>query len=619
MQGKQDFITASAPAIAEAQLRKATDTLMRYKAGKSNLENRLVANEQWWKMRHWEMMQGNSQPGEAQYTSAWLFNVIISKHADGIQNYPQANILPREEGDKQEAQSLSDIIPCILEQNDFEEVYSDVLWQKLKAGTGVYGIFWDKEKLGGLGDVAIRKMDLLNMFWEPGVTDIQKSRNVFVTEMADEEALKEQYPFLAGESLSDALTPTKYQYDDHIPTDGKCIVVSWYYKKWQGGKQVVHYCRYVGEHVLFATENEAEFREVGLYDHGKYPFVFDRLFPVEGSPCGFGYIDVCKDAQEQIDILNQGIVKNALMGSRPRYFVREDGSVNEEEFADWRKPLVHVDGNLGQDSLMAIAPPAMNDLYVTIMNNKIQEMKEVSGNTDASNGTASSGVTAASAIAALQEASGKTSRSATMGAYRAFCRLTEMVIELIRQFYDAPRQFRITGSMGQEKFVSYDNSGIKPQQVGMEFGVDMGYRMPVFDIKVSAQSKNIYTQNSQNELALQLYGQGVFNPQNVDQALMLLETMDFDGREEIMQRVAAQGGMYQQLIAWQQMALSMAQKYEPQMAEGLAQSIMGGMGAAIPAKQPGAEKDIEGITVEDTREHAVVRKAREQSREASQA
>lgn len=619
MQGKQDFITASAPAIAEAQLRKATDTLMRYKAGKSNLENRLVANEQWWKMRHWEMMQENSQPGEAQYTSAWLFNVIISKHADGIQNYPQANILPREEGDKKEAQSLSDIIPCILEQNDFEEVYSDVLWQKLKAGTGVYGIFWDKEKLGGLGDVAIRKMDLLNMFWEPGVTDIQKSRNVFVTEMADEEALKEQYPFLEGKSLSDALTPTKYQYDDHISTDGKCIVVSWYYKKWQGGKQVVHYCRYVGEHVLFATENEAEFREVGLYDHGKYPFVFDRLFPVEGSPCGFGYIDVCKDAQEQIDILNQGIVKNALMGCQPRYFVREDGSVNEEEFADWRKPLVHVDGNLGQDSLLAIAPPAMNDLYVTIMNNKIQEMKEVSGNTDASNGTASSGVTAASAIAALQEASGKTSRSATMGAYRAFCRLTEMVIDLIRQFYDAPRQFRITGSMGQEEFVSYDNSGIKPQQVGMEFGVDMGYRMPVFDIKVSAQSKNIYTQNSQNELALQLYGQGVFNPQNVDQALMLLETMDFDGREEIMQRVAAQGGMYQQLIAWQQMALSMAQKYEPQMAEGLAQSIMGGMGAAMPAKQPGAEKDIKGITVEDTQEHAVVRKAREQSREASQA
>ncbi len=619
MQGKQDFITESAPAIAEAQLRKATDTLMRYKAGKSNLENRLVANEQWWKMRHWEMMQENSQPGEAQYTSAWLFNVIISKHADGIQNYPQANILPREEGDKKEAQSLSDIIPCILEQNDFEEVYSDVLWQKLKAGTGVYGIFWDKEKLGGLGDVAIRKMDLLNMFWEPGVTDIQKSRNVFVTEMADEEALKEQYPFLEGKSLSDALTPTKYQYDDHIPTDGKCIVVSWYYKKWQGGKQVVHYCRYVGEHVLFATENEAEFREVGLYDHGKYPFVFDRLFPVEGSPCGFGYIDVCKDAQEQIDILNQGIVKNALMGCQPRYFVREDGSINEEEFADWRKPLVHVDGNLGQDSLLAIAPPAMNDLYVTIMNNKIQEMKEVSGNTDASNGTASSGVTAASAIAALQEASGKTSRSATMGAYRAFCRLTEMVIDLIRQFYDAPRQFRITGSMGQEEFVSYDNSGIKPQQVGMEFGVDMGYRMPVFDIKVSAQSKNIYTQNSQNELALQLYGQGVFNPQNVDQALMLLETMDFDGREEIMQRVAAQGGMYQQLIAWQQMALSMAQKYEPQMAEGLAQSIMGGMGAAMPAKQPGAEKDIEGITVEDTQEHAVVRRAREQSREASQA
>ena len=80
---------------------------------------------------------------------------------------------------------------------------------------------------------------------------------------------------------------------------------------------------------------------------------------------------------------------------------------------------------------------------------------------------------------------------------------------------------------------------------------------------------------------MQLYTTGVFNPQNVDQALMLLETMDFAGKDEIIQRVSAQGGMYQQLIMWQQMALGLAQDYAPELAEGLARKILGEGGAPV--------------------------------------
>ena len=67
-----------------------------------------------------------------------------------------------------------------------------------------------------------------------------------------------------------------------------------------------------------------------------------------------------------------------------------------------------------------------------------------------------------------------------------------MCIELIRQFYDLPRQFRITGQLGIEQFVSYSNSGIKPQYQGMIGDTDLGMRLPVFDIKVIPQKKNSY-------------------------------------------------------------------------------------------------------------------------------
>ncbi len=565
--------------MTQERIHKAWDTLLRYKGGKARLEARLVEVEQWWKLRHWEWMQERGAKGDMQTASAWLFNVIISKHADGIQSIPEANVLPREEGDKETAKSLSAIIPCVLEQNEFESVYSEVLWQKLKGGTGAYGVFWDSNKLNGLGDISVQRVNLLHLFWEPGIDDIQKSQNIFHVEPVDRERLKQQYPQLEGEAMSRPMSMRKFMTEDRVSDEDKTYVVDWYYHAYQGGKKILHYCKFVGDVVLYATEDQPELAERGLYDHGQYPFVLDSLFPVEGSPCGFGYIDVCKGAQEQIDILNQAVLRNTLVNAIPRYFIRSDGGVNEEEFMDFTRPVVHVTGTLGADSVVPIQTPVLNANCMAMIENKIGELKETSGNTDSSNGITQNSGQAASAIAALQEASGKVSRASTMSAYRAFCKIVNQIIELIRQFYELPRQFRITGEMGDEQFMSFDNHMMLPQAQGVDFGMDMGLRLPVFDVKVSAQTKSAYSKNSQNELALALYGQGVFNPQMSDQALMLLDMMDFDGKEELMQKVAMNGTLLQQMAMYQQIALQLASQVDPALADQLAQGIMTGAAA----------------------------------------
>lgn len=577
----------AAPALRMTQERidRAYETLMRYKSGKAKLESRLVEVEQWWKLRHWEWMQEQGAKDAMKTGSAWLFNVIVSKHADGVSSIPEANILPREESDKATAKALSAIVPCVLEQNGFEEIYSEVLWQKLKGGTGAYGCFWDASKLGGLGDIAISRVNLLNLYWEPGVKDIQKSRNVFYVEAADRELLKQRYPVLSDKPVTGrSVTPRRFMTEDHVDDADKAYVIDWYYHGYENGRKVLHFCKFVDGVVLYATE-DSELAGRGLYDHGQYPFVLDPLFPVEGSPCGFGYIDVCKGAQEQIDILNQAVVTNALVNATPRYFMRSDGSVNEDEFLDFTKPLVHVTGTMNNDTLMPITTPALDATVIALINNKIGELKETSGNTDSSNGITQNSSQAASAIAALQEASGKISRASTLSAYRAFTKLVNQIIELIRQFYELPRQFRITGQMGEEQFVTFDSRGMQPQAQGVDFGMDMGMRLPVFDVKISAQTKSTYSKNSQNELALALYGQGIFNPQMADQAMMLLDMMDFDGRDELMQKVSRNGVMAQQLAMYQQMALQLAQQTDPALAEQLANDIMSGAAAAQSARR----------------------------------
>ncbi len=554
--------------IGRDQIQKAEQIRQKYKDGKKSLEQRIIENERWYKLRHWECMQDKKK--DVQPTSAWLFNCIANKHADAMDNFPSPNILPREEGDRAEAQMLTSIIPVVLDQCDFEQVYSDVWNYKLKSGTGVYGIFWDKSKLNGLGDITIRKIDLVNLFWESGITDIQKSRNVFHVELCDNDILEASYPQLAGKLGNSSVDLSSYVYDDTVDTSEKSAVVDWYYKKNQNGRTVLHYCKYVGNEVLFSTENDPDFAESGWYDHGEYPFVFDTLYQVEGTPAGFGYIDIGKDAQAYIDRGNQAIMENTLANARPRYFVRIDGGISEEEYADTTKPFVHTNENLGQDSILPIQGKPLNSIYVQVINNKIDELKETTGNRDISTGGTTSGVTAASAIAAMQEAGSKLSRDNNKASYRSFRKICLMVIELIRQFYDLPRCFRIMGENGAAKYVQYSNAGIKPQMQGIEMGVDMGYRLPLFDIEVTAQKASPYSKMSQNEIALQFFGAGFFNPQLADQALACIDMMDFDRKDFIMQKIAQNGGMYQQMLAMQQQMFMLAQMVDAERGSHIA-------------------------------------------------
>ena len=500
------------------------EILRRYREGKRSVEARLIASEQWWKLRNTAMedREGHAKPGYRS-RSGWLHNVITSKHADAMEAFPEPNILPREASDKAEAENLSRLLPCILEQNRFERAWSDAWWSKLKFGTGVYCVTWDPEKLGGLGDVDIRRCDLLNLFWEPGAADIQKSKYFFEVSFVDRDELRARYPDLPVAQTYAALTAV-LPYDDRVDLTEKVPVIECYYRR--GG--ALHYARFTPDAVLYATENDpGGLAETGIYDHGKFPYVFDALFPVEGSPCGYGYVDLCKQPQTEIDLMKTAFVENTMNGARPRYFVRRGSGVNREQFLDLNNPLVEVEGTLDESAIAPIRHGSLDGAYLAMLDRTIAELRETSGNTETATGTVHSGVTAASAIAALQEASGKGSRDSAMSGYRAYADLIELVIELVRQFYDLPRQFRILGEDGRETFTAWSNRGLKLQEQG---GM---YRLPVFDIRVVPQKRSAYTKMANNDLALQLFSLGFFRADMAPQALRCLTVMDFDGKEAL--------------------------------------------------------------------------------------
>ena len=619
------------PRIGPEELRRANGILKKYKEGKARLEQRIIDNEQFWKLRHWEQMEKEGQggnSGDPQPASGWLVNCILSKHADAMDCYPAPTVLPREPDDRQEAQRLSRILPVVLKKNQFKRTYSSAWWYKLKSGCAVYGVFWDGTKLGGLGDISVKRMDLLNLFWEPGVTDIQGSAHFFSTELVDNERLLADYPQLEGKLGRGGFTLSRYLYDDTVDTTNKSLVVDWYYHTAVEGRRVLQYCKYVGETVLYATENDTvqptetrflgtdeEGRPVmgqapcgpsmaqrGWYDHGKYPFVFDVLFPEEGTPCGYGYIDLCKSPQKQIDLMNQAILKNTLANATPRFFIRSDGAVNENEYADWTRPFVHTNGNLGADSIAPIRAGSLDSVYVAILNNKIAEMKETAGNRDVANGGTAAGVTAGTAIAALQESSGKLSRNMIDDGYEAFADVVTLCIELIRQFYEMPRQFRLLGAMGTEEFVSYDRSGLQPRV--MDDGVNVSYRVPEFDLEIGAERESPYRTAEANQLALQLFQMGFFREDLADQALRCLELMDFKNKDQLARIISGGRTQAAEMAAMRQQLLQLAQVVDEAKGTHLAERLA-------------AEQADGGSAAPGTSRDAAARGAMERSRQQS--
>ena len=542
--------TEQTPTITDRDVERGIDLLTKYKDGKSNLENRIVNDELWWELRHWEGIgqskakrvdksgkEVTSTPPEPKPSSAWLFNTIQNKHADAMDNYPEPVVLPRERSDEQSAKTLSQILPVVQEYNHFEQVYSDNWWEKLKHGTAVYGIFWDPQKDNGLGDIEIRDIDLLKLFWEPGITDIQKSRNLFIVDLVDNDLLDSEYPQLKGKQKGKVVDVKEYIYDDNVDTSDKSVVVDWYYKvKTPDGRTALHYIKFVGSTLLYASENDPEYRERGFYDHGMYPVVLDVMYPEKGTPIGFGYVAICKDPQLYIDKLSANILENAMMATKKRFFVSDTTAINEQEFLDWNRPLVHVNGPLDDGRIQEIVTQPLSDIYVTVAQMKIEEMKDTAANRDVNSG-GTTNVTAAAAIAALQEAGNKASRDMIAASYRAYTQINTLCVELMRQFYDLSRSFRITGEGSEYQFIDFDNTGLQDQVTGLDTMGNPMFRRPVFDLKIKAQKKNPFSRMEQNERAKELYAMGFFAPENAQASLIALDMMDFDGIQTVKEKV----------------------------------------------------------------------------------
>ena len=618
MEREKDYAIGQTQGLMDKErIDEITSALEYYKGGKVSVDAKATANQEWWRLRHWDTVEAKAtnegtKAGQ-DVGSAWAVNSLINKHADIMDSYPKPNVMPRERDDVEEAKMLSKILPVIEDQTKGETVYSQAGYDFLIDGTAITSVVWDTSMHDGLGDIVKRNVDIHNVFWQPGVEDIQDSEYFFYVTNRSVDDAKAMFPEYADVIGPDNKgTVAEYVHDDHIDKSQTVEVINAYYKRYESRpikvdmgdgsqedvisqKTVLHMAILVSGHCVFCSEGMPEYAD-GFYQHGKYPFVFRTCFPIKDSPCGFSYLDIMKNPQKDIDILDQAVKKNALLKAKPRFWARKNADFNKEDYADWNIDIVEFGSGNPADNVMRIEVDSIPSFVTNQLSMKIDELKETSGNRDFSQGSTQSGVTAASAIAALQEAGSKLSRNINKAMYRGSREEYELEIELIRQFYGEDRQFRILTENGQTDFVNYNNDNIIERDFMLPDGT-VRHRRPIFDVSITAEKSNPFNRASQNETMKELYGLGLFAPDNAPAALVCLEGMEIEGIDKIKEMVMQNATFYQQ---YQQMAQIMIQ-YMPQMAAQIglidpAQAVMSRADEGGNGYKPKNENDESSIT-----------------------
>lgn len=569
--------------VKDLDVGRYLDAFNEYKSARELYDTKIIENENWFRQQYWQYIIDNTDGKEP--TSGTLLNAILNKHADLMDNQPAAVFMAREKNDEMEADKLSKVIPVIMQNANWDDIYDKYCMYKVKQGIGCLTVTWDDTLENGLGDIVINYLDILRIYWEPNCTNIQDSRYVFVTSLVDSDILKDQYSNIMTESAEtyggqDAVQIKTYEGQDQTILANKTLVIDCYERTFSSdGRQIVHLTKTANDRVLESSITNEDTADTGIYAHGMYPVVIDQYVSLEGTLEGMGLIDMNKNNQAYVDKFDILSLQNGVVASKQRWLAKKDGGINLNDITDLSKDVIESSSSVDESSIRAFQANALPDIVTKIRETKILEMKELSGNRDFNQGGTTGGVTAFGAIAALQEAGNKTTRDLVKSNYRSFKKVVTLVVELVREFYSEDRQFRIIGEDQNPEYITFNNQSMINQITNIEEAYiplpdgnkipnpewEPTYRKPVYDIEIIAQKENPFNTISHNQMMLDLYKLGAFNPEMAVASTLLIDNMIFDGKEKLLLKIKENGDLFMQMQQMQMQMQQMQQQFGMQL------------------------------------------------------
>lgn len=457
-----------------------------------------------------------------------ITSAIENLKADYNDEFPEAVIEKESVHSERLAKILTTIIREELDICGFEQAFDDKVHELLQDGWGCWEVGYDPDMNEGLGGSYIRYVMNKNFMCDPHVRDIQDGRACFKIDAKPKYWFKQHYPdkyaFMTGDDGEKDVNHANKTDRTHPSDDKTLMLLECWVRLYNADtrRHEIHFVKVAGHQLL---ENSAEEYPDGYYAHGMYPFIVTALFPQRGTALGIGLVDIFKDAQRYSDKALQIVLTNLYRASKGRLLIDKNYLDNVNDALDFTKDVIYMKGNL-QNAYAWQQPQPLPNTAFTSIDFLTGTIKNESGTNDQSRGQTGAGVTAASAITALQTAATKRSR---MGAQRlqfSFRRAINMLLAVLREKSIVPRTIEITMD-GKAESVSFDRKWYD-EQMKKSDGTTV---VPFIKVKSARQTR--YNIMAHNELVLQMMQvtQGQTDP------VIMLEAFESDNKEAILDTI----------------------------------------------------------------------------------
>lgn len=445
--------------------------------------------------------------------------------ADQMDNMPEATMAPERPGLEDTATDLTDVVRFILAQNNYEALHRRRVEDFFVTGSSVTQVCWDEDMDGGKGDVALIRWPMEAFLWDPFAETIQSARAVMKVSWHPLAWFREHYPkegkYVNGEDLShNAVGQHEAQLEYGQDDESRAMLVEYWYRTYDANKRryQVNVAYMAGGALLDKAED--------VYDHGMYPFIVDALTPIEGLPIGEGLVMELTPMMRYVNRYAHYIDENLRMSAKNRALVRRNANLDMKALCNWQENVIQGD-DITPDAVQWFQSKPLSGMAPQQMLQFQSDIKQDSGQNQFTRGETAGGVTAASAISALQEAGGKITRLRTAVLNQGFKEMVEQVMWLVSQFYGSKKARMITGRDG------------KPREVDMSakhlMGGDKSGRLPAppYHVQIQISRRNPLRVQAQNELFIQAYTMAAQAGQQFPLS-MLFELLQVDGKDRIM-------------------------------------------------------------------------------------
>ncbi len=496
--------------------------------------------------------------------------------------------LPEEPSDTPVAKILDQVAESDWQRGNWSYVLTEILYDGHIIGTGVNEVGFDPDAKYGLGAITFDSRDPFYCFPDPNAFDVNHPRSKYFiyAEPIDIDVLKKQYPKAAKylkpdlldmvqadrtelnqlryKSPVDNVTVVEGTRPDEIGLRQQALKVTLWLKDDtfeetekpgtnEAGEPVVTYeqrLKYPNGRKICVASGVVLDDGPSPFEDGKFPFALYRNYIDPRSFWGISEVEPIEGPQKVLNKIYSFILDVLTLMGNPIWIIDDTADVDTDNLINRPGLVVEKakDSEVKREEGVQLQPWIMQ-----LLDRVKVYIDDMAGSQDVSRGAKPEGITAASAITALQEAAQTRVRQKSRNLDALLQCSGQLYKARVFQFYSTPRIIRITNDENAQEFFKFhiettqspDGSEqrvahVRPFTQNPETG-EYGESMDAmqylikgdFDVRVSTGSALPFAKDAKFGRIRQMFLDGVVDDEEY------LKNADFPNWEAVLQRVHA--------------------------------------------------------------------------------